>query len=202
MANSNDNSKLRKNKVILERLTNETINGDMDWTYLGNTDSRFGKMNVFISFINVFGSKNVIIELNMFKVKGRNNLSIYMENSQIPEDKIELKSIKFSNKTLNLSKEVLRSINSYSDDEGFLKTYNILMNEYDKSNSNIVKPNKNNKKKWEEEIIQKLYKKGDKGYWDDYVKSLQFKHILDTYYDRFNDSDVIVDMIYSNHGLS
>jgi len=127
--NSGTKSKLRKNKVVLERLISETISGEMNWTYLGDTMSEFGKKSIFISFFNVIGAKNIIIEMDMYMVKNRNNVSIYMQNSKT-KDKIDLKDIRFSGKILDLSIEILRSVRDYSDDEDFIKIHDILMDKY------------------------------------------------------------------------
>lgn len=189
------NSESMKSKVIIERMVNETKTEEMDWIFLGVGLDDDGKKNIFMSFINLYGAKNLIMELLLYKSKNKNRLLIYMEN-QKTNDTISIKEIKFNEKIMKLSLTVLESVKDYLDDEEFLGVYKELTTEYKKVNIGF-----DSYLNYETEIAKFLFKKGDKKYWDEFVESHSFdEYVIVGWNDKSSPKEV-ADIILNDHDI-
>jgi len=204
-------NKSMKNKVILERMINETTVGDMDWIFIGTGIDDYGKKNIFMSFVNLYGSKNLILELLLYRLKNRNKLLIYMENSKT-DDIIEIKEIKFSNKLTDLSHKVMNSVREYNDTEEYMEVHKFLKDKYgeieqqikSKSSTHSLDDNDldSDYYDYKNNIAKLLYKKGDKKYWDEFVGSYHFgEYVIKGWEDNMSLKEV-VNIIHDDHHLN
>jgi len=218
---SSENESMKSNTII-ERMMNETSTDGMDWIFLGVGMDEGGKKNIFMSFVNLYGAKNLIIEVLMYKDKHKNKILIYMENAKT-NDQIPLKDIKFNKNITKLCLKVLDSVKGYLDDEEFLDIYKELKplykvednfndflafeeeefeDEEEISNKLVdTDASETSYLDYEDEIKKLLYKKGDKKYWDNYVKGFIFsQYVLDGWEDRITPEEVSSD-IHTDHKL-
>jgi len=117
--------KINKNQIILRRLIHQTLLEDINWVYLGETmtkGTKNQKKYVFISFVNLFGDKFLVLELNLYEKKELNKILLYMQNS-VTDKKIHIKEIKYSTKVTKLSVDVLTLMNDDNQFDELLKIY-------------------------------------------------------------------------------
>lgn len=220
-----DNESMKSNTII-ERMIKETTTEGMDWIFLGVGMDESGKKNIFMSFVNLYGAKNLIIEVLMYRDKHKNKILIYMENSKTNEQ-IPLKDIKFNKNIMRLCLSVLESVKEYLDDEDFLEIYkelkplykeeynfNDFLNYEEDEEDDFEDENKisnklvdvdaiqNSYSDYEDEIIKLLYKRGDKKYWDNYIKNYLFDQYVMNGWESKKIPKEVVSEIFSDHDLN
>lgn len=114
-----------KNKSILVKLIDLTIDDSLNWTYIGKTKDYYS----FLSYENIVGDKYLIMEINIFEQPYLNKLKIYMQNYK-EKQKIDCKVIDYSTKLKTLIFNVLKNIISYNDDGNFKEIYDDLIKIY------------------------------------------------------------------------
>lgn len=233
---SSENKSMKSNTII-ERMVDETKTENMDWVFLGVGIDDGGKKNIFMSFVNLYGNKNLIMELIMYRTNHKNKLLIYMENAKT-NDTIPLKEIKFNTKLIELSLRVLESVKSYSDEKEFLEIHDELLPVYKKAvNKSRVKESEKefDEEDWEEgdedwdnremmiiddeeetiqgyidnqdfleyeeEITKLLYKKGDKKFWNKFIKFQSFEDYLITSWNDKISPEKAAFVIHNDHDL-
>lgn len=208
--------KIRKNKTVLNRLIDETISSDIDWTYYGSTTDKENNKHksVFASFINIIGDKFLILELNIYNETDLTKLFMYMQNSQA-DDKIEIKEISYSTKVKVLAEKVLKNVREYNDSEDFEDIYEELIPLY--KDNNYYTPTEPEKYEEEyeispqeeehelnfiDEVKAKIYRKGDKKYWDEYINGRQFRKVISQSIENKSTPDDAIELIYNLHDLN